>query len=75
MQVHDVLERNASKDLRELLGTDSSRLMHAACRDEIVSPHIAFNAVRGFPIESNYRRTIHSILRNCVEFSDAAYAP
>lgn len=67
-----MLEHNASKDLRELLGNDTSRLMHAACQDEIVPPHIAFHAVRGFPIEFEIRSDICVSLRTCVEKSNAA---
>ena len=70
--MHDLLERNASKDLRELLGCDTPRLMHAACREEIVPPHIAFHAVKGFPIELETRQDIASALRNCVHRSNAA---
>lgn len=72
MQVHEVLERNASKDLRELLGNDTTRLMHAACKEEIVPPHISFHAVKGFPLEQDMRRDILASLFACVNKSNAA---
>lgn len=67
-----MLERNAGKDLRELLGTDTTRLMNAACQDETIPPHIAFNAVKGFPLEYDARQGVCAALRLCVEKSDAA---
>lgn len=71
--MHDVLNHNASKDLRELLGSETTRMMHAACCSEIVPPHIAFHALRGFPLVLEFRRELHGLLRTCVETSSAAY--
>ena len=46
-RVHDILRDNASKDLRDLLGADTTRLMHAACSaDTLTPPAIAFEAIQ-----------------------------
>jgi len=46
-KVHTVLTQNSSKDLRDLLGYDTTRIMHAACRTDLTPTCIAFESTRG----------------------------
>ena len=71
-KVHTVLTQNSSKDLRDLLGYDTTRIMHAACSTDLTPTCIAFESTRGYVMDSSLRTEIVSILRNCVETSGAA---
>ena len=71
-QVHNVLKNNSSKDLRDLLGSDSKRLMDAACQYEITPTGIAFEAVEIYSINKALRDEIIMYLKNCVNNSGAA---
>jgi hypothetical protein len=71
-RVHSVLENDSSKDLRDLLGYDTARLMHAACKEEITPYCIAFDAVQGFALDVEDREKISSLLGTCVTSSGAA---
>jgi hypothetical protein len=70
-KIHDVLRSHPSKDLRELLGTDTFRLMHAACSDNLVPPQVAFRAIRGCPIDIELRCELLALLRACTRNSEA----
>jgi hypothetical protein len=71
-RVHDILDHNSSKDLRDLLGSDTTRLLRASCAEEITSYCIAFNAVQGFALEEATRSEIRTYLDECVSSSGAA---
>lgn len=68
-KVHDVLKSNSSKDIRDLLGPETNQLLHAACRTDIVSPSIAFQAVKIVNMNGDLRSDIQTILKSCVEIS------
>ncbi len=61
-----------SKDLRDLLGPDSIKLMQSACQPSITPPQIAFNAVAGFVMNQKLRCEIGDCLNNIVHKSNAA---
>jgi len=72
-RVHRILEEDSSKDLRDLLGADTTRLMRAACGPaEVTPPCIAFDAVQGVAMSATLRADILSRLRSCVSSSGAA---
>ena len=71
-RVHTMLENDHSKDLRDLLGSDTARLMHAVCKEEITPYCVAFNAVQGFAMEASEREKVNSLMRVCVNSSGAA---
>jgi len=71
-KVHLILSQNSSKDLRDLLGPDTTRLMHFACKSDLVPTCIAFEATKGFTMESALRDDLLGGLRECVESSGAA---
>lgn len=71
-KVHDILRTNPSKDLRELLGADTKRLMHAACEHDLTPAPIVFSSVRGFALDSTARLQLLSLLRQCLSQSGAA---
>ena len=71
-KVHDILSLNSSKDLRDLLGYDTTRLMHAACESDLTPPSIAFDCVRGFPMPKSLREELLENLHRCVESSGSA---
>eukprot|EP00605_Chrysophyceae_sp_TOSAG23-4_P002094 GSChrysophyteH1.ASY1.ANO1.2317.1 assembled CDS len=71
-QVHRILEENSAKDLRDLLGPDATRIMHAACDTEFTPPSIAFHAVPTILLEANARKELIERLHSCVDSSGAA---
>lgn len=71
-KVHTVLSQNSSKDLRDLLGYDTTRLMHAACNTELTPVGIAFESIKGCVMDPTLRAELLGSLRNCVETSGAA---
>jgi len=71
-KVHHVLSQNSSKDLRDLLGYDTSRLMLSACNTDLTPTCIAFESTRGYVMDNSLRSDILSSLRDCVEMSGAA---
>jgi len=70
-KVHYILENNSAKDLRSLLGSDTPRLMLAACSEDISSSSVAFESVKGFPMEKNLRDEIISNLQLAINQSGA----
>ena len=70
-QVHNVLNLNPSKDIRDLLGYDSMKQMHQSCCSDITPPYVAFNAINGFVCIENLRNNITCDLKNCIELSGA----
>ena len=71
-KVHDILKSNPSKDLRELLGSDTKRLMHAVCECDITPPAVVFNSVKGFALDSAARARLLTLLTQCLAQSNAA---
>ena len=71
-KVHDVLRMNPAKDIRELLGYDSMKLMHETCKHDVTPACIAFTAVNGFVCAPDLRNDITSHLKSCVSNSGAA---
>jgi len=71
-KVHDVLRINAAKDIRELLGHDSIKLMHESCKDAVTPLCIAFAAVAGLVCAPDLREDVAAHLRRCVGRSGAA---
>jgi hypothetical protein len=70
-KVHSVLQLNASKDLRDLLGPDTTRLMSATCKSDVTSESIVFGALRSLPLTVDLRSEIASELTACVTESAA----
>lgn len=70
-KVHSVLQVNASKDLRDLLGPDTTRLMSATCKQDVTSESIALSALKSLPLPVDLRREIVSELSICVAESAA----
>ena len=71
-KVHHVLENNSSKDLRYLLGSDSTKLMKTTNREDIVAKTISFESLQTLPMHSVLRYKIFSQLKRCMEISNAA---
>ena len=71
-RIHDVLRINPAKDIRELLGYDSMKLMHETCKNDVTPACIAFTAVNGFVCAPDLRDDITSHLKSCVTNSGAA---
>jgi hypothetical protein len=71
-KVHAVLSQNSSKDLRDLLGSDTKRLMHAACSTDLTPNCIAFESLMGYVMDKSVREDVLAVLKNCVEVSGAA---
>ena len=71
-KVHDVLRINAAKDIRELLGYDSMKLIHESCKDAVTPACIAFTAVTGLVCAPDLREDVVAHLRRCVGRSGAA---
>jgi hypothetical protein len=72
-QVHDILASNPSKDVRELLGADTNRLVLAGCRDDVAPPCVVFKATRGFYMERDQRSALTEHLKVALLRSNAAY--
>jgi vacuolar fusion protein MON1 len=71
-KVHEVLRNNFSKDIRDLLGSETTRLMQASCRHDITSPCIAYSAVRGMVMDRELRAEVMRYVQHCVVTSGAA---
>ena len=71
-KVHSVLQNNASKDLRDLLGPDTTRLMKVTCKSNVTPENIAFDAIKALPLEIDLRGEVVSYMKSCVENSNAA---
>lgn len=72
-QVQDILSANPSRDLRELLGPDTNRLIQSSCCDTLTPPCVVFGSVRGFVMESSLRFDLLSQLKSTLHGSNAAY--
>jgi vacuolar fusion protein MON1 len=71
-RVHDILENNSSRDLRDLLGPETTRILHASCKNDMTSPYISFQCMRSFPMLSDLRKDINQALLECVDRSGSA---
>jgi hypothetical protein len=67
-----ILKNNPSADLRQLLGTDTTRIMNSVCENDITPNFIAFNAVKSFTCQKELRDEISFQFKYCVEISGAA---
>jgi hypothetical protein len=70
-KVHDVLALNSAKDIRDLLGYDTTKLMYQSCSADITPFSIAFNAVNGFLCAKDLRNELTTHLKNCISSSGA----
>lgn len=70
-KVHNVLNNNFSADIRQLLGTDTMRMLTAACSDEISLPIIAFESIKSLTCTKELREDVLFHLKYCVEKSGA----
>lgn len=70
-KVHNVLKNNFSKDLRDLLGSETNRLLHASCRHDITSPTIAYSALHSMLMPYELRMDISNSLKQVVHQSGA----
>lgn len=68
-KVHDVLRLNPSKDIRDLLGYDTTKQMHLSCCDDVTPLHIAFTAVHAFVCAEDLRHIVRRSLKKCIESS------
>lgn len=68
-RVHDVLENNSSRDIRDLLGPESTRILHASCENDMTSPYISFQCVKSFPMQFDVRKEVNQSLYECVDRS------
>jgi hypothetical protein len=71
-KVHDMLRNNSSKDIRDLLGPETDRLLKITCNDDITHPSVAFHAVKSMYLSMNVRQDMNALLNNCVLQSGAA---
>jgi vacuolar fusion protein MON1 len=72
-KVHDLLENNASLDVRNLLGSDSDKiLLGTGCDREITPTFLAFHALRQQLLDKVLKEEIHSAVRECVDKCGAA---
>lgn len=71
-KVYDLLKFNSSKDLRDLLGSDTTRLMSSACQSDLTPTCIAFESVSGFAMDKEHREQVHALMKDCVDRSGAA---
>lgn len=70
--MHRVLDNNSSKDLRYLLGSDSTKLMKTTNRDDMVAKTISFESLQALPMHSIVRYKIFTQLKYYMEKSNAA---
>lgn len=70
-KVQEVLRLNPSKDIRDLLGYDTTKQMHLSCSEDVTPPCVAFNAVNGFVCAEDLRRIVTKSLQNRMESSGA----
>lgn len=71
-RIQDMLQNNSSKDLRDFLGYDTTRLLHSTCASDFTPISIAFDTVKGFSMEKILRTDLLFHLRTCVEKSNTA---
>ena len=70
-KIHDVLTSNPSADIRQLLGSDSTKLLNSACSDDVVDASIVFESIKSFVCSKELRDDILFHLKYCVEKSGA----
>jgi len=71
-KIHDVLKANPSSDIRQLLGTDTTRWLASACVADVLQTSVAFDSLKSFVCNKDLRDDICFHLRYCVEKSGAA---
>lgn len=71
-RVHDIFASNQSKDIRDLLGPETTRLLHSSCSTDCTSPYIAFQCVQAFSMPFEFRNDINQLTKKCVESSGSA---
>lgn len=67
-----MLISNPSRDLRDLLGHDTNKLIQSCCYDDITPPCIVFQSMRGVVMETPLRDDMLMLLRQTVTKSNAA---
>lgn len=72
-QVQDILLTNPSRDIRELMGSDTNRLIQATCENDITQPPIVFESIRGFAMDITLRHQVLSHLKDALHGSNAAF--
>jgi hypothetical protein len=70
-KIHDVLALNSARDIRYLLGYDTTKLMHQSCSADITPSSVAFNAMNGFICAKDLRNELTAHLKNCIASSGA----
>lgn len=71
-RVHDLLRVNASRDLRDLLGPDTSTFLRTACNQQTSPTYIGLNALNSFVLHSASERVeLEIYLRKCMQFGSA----
>lgn len=68
-KVHEVLRLNPSKDIRDLLGYDTTKQMHLSCCEDITPLPIAFTSVHAFVCSEDLRHTLRRSMKKCIESS------
>ena len=70
-KVQEVLRLNPSKDIRDLLGYDTTKQMHLSCSEDVTPPCVAFSAVNAFVCAEDLRRVVNISLQSCMTLSGA----
>ena len=71
-KIHDVYKNNSSADIRQLLGTDTMRLMSVACEPVITPVWVAFECIRSLTCTRELREQVVMSMNHCVNESIAA---
>ena len=71
-KIHDVYKNNSSADIRQLLGTDTMRLMSVACEPVITPVWVAFECIRSLTCTRELREEVVMSMNHCVNESNAA---
>ena len=73
-RVHDILRANSSRDIRDLLGPETNQWLHCSCAadSDMVSPQLAFQAIKSLMMGAEARGSVQALVRECVESSGSA---
>ncbi|CAE7473976.1 apg-13, partial [Symbiodinium microadriaticum] len=72
-QIQDILKANPSRDIRELMGSDTSRLIDATCKANVTPPYIVFSSLRGFSLDTGLRYQLLHQLKCSLRGANAAF--
>lgn len=73
-KVQTLLTTNSSRDLRDLLGADTTQLMSTACTFDIAPLCIAFESIKSFVADKETRSVVLSCLKESIDKTDAPCA-